>query len=1022
MQCWEELNSKFIYFDAHDTVSYGSVCTAAILLGYRASLDALNDVDIDANEQSLIFGYMRYLNSIIHCLPNGRFVFNNPKLYLASMGYDAGRPLALTPTLPFRVRQLILKHLPQVPEDLLDPPIAVESNKKSYQNKLQQQRVQELKDMESLSAQMVMCSCGKGFFGKDTRLQKLHEHLQNNPGHNDVRYKTTPITGMHWMKTFVDQKQELERWVHTHGSIEQQAVFRNVQNGMNTLCVGNAGTGKTFFMKKIDEYLSMIFLNPGEIVRIAPLGRVAQSFHSEARTLHSTMNLYFNTDSWSERKYLSHFETNLKSFSNVKVLIGLEMFMFSDSLLPALLKYVQKHHPHAMLLFEGDPMQLSMAQQSEMPALCKPDIESMFDTVVFDTQMRITNAEHKCHLDKMRVAKADSTTLQYWQSRIVSDDDADTNCMTIYALSSKASAHNHKMLQAYESLHHISRSTINAKDTCLGKEVKFPSHVDSQCPAEKVLHLVPNAPVFICRNINAKLHQNSKTIYVGNGTPATCIAIEETRIVVKLLSNILVDIERTLFDLESGFMREQFPLILGWASSIHKVQGMQFQKLRVDFCLDSGGKAIHDSNRPFRAGMAYMALSRSENVFIQGSITLELLNNVNKHALEYWLKKLSSRTLKVQKTSYRDAIHAHNDFCAKQFVEYSKRRRLPAHHVVAPAPPASATAANPNDFDIDIDDASEASAPISAFASASAPASASAHVSASASTPAPAHAPALATTIRQNSSNKRPAAAGTTPSASASASVPDPARPPANLAKRPADTLPTNPESILKLKQRRTVQNVVRAAWNTKKTDWSSRFGPTLQQLAQVLSETKERIGIPTFFRCTHAGHADTYGEATPALIKHMMQQYGQLVSEETEKKSVFVDLGSGHGGLVCQMAAFRKFDTCFGIEYEDERASWAYRLANDFFEQLQRRSHRYSNIRIDFGDFFQSDTTLAFLRRASLVWVNNVKFDDINFRLLTLLDQSVPRGCVVVSFVSFLTRQTYRNETRFEAVSEGLG
>ena len=69
------------------------------------------------------------------------------------------------------------------------------------------------------------------------RLQKLHEHLQNNPKHNDVRYKTTHLTGIHWMKTFVDQKQELERWVDTHGSIEQQAVFRNVQNGMNTLCV-----------------------------------------------------------------------------------------------------------------------------------------------------------------------------------------------------------------------------------------------------------------------------------------------------------------------------------------------------------------------------------------------------------------------------------------------------------------------------------------------------------------------------------------------------------------------------------------------------------------------------------------------------------------------------------------------------------------------------------------------------------------------------------------------------------------
>jgi hypothetical protein len=100
-----------------------------------------------------------------------------------------------------------------------------------------------------------------------------------------------------------------------------------------------------------------------------------------------------------------------------------------------------------------------------------------------------------------------------------------------------------------------------------------------------------------------------------------------------LACGTLVDIERLHFDIEGGFIREQFPLILGWASTMHKVQGMQFEKLKVDFCLDTGVKAVRDSNRPFRAGMAYMALSRSENVFIQGSITLELLNNVNRHAL-----------------------------------------------------------------------------------------------------------------------------------------------------------------------------------------------------------------------------------------------------------------------------------------------------------------------------------------------------------------------------------------------------
>jgi hypothetical protein len=1053
MQCWEELNSKFIYFDAHDTVSYGSVCTAAILLGYRASLDALNDVNIDANEQSLIFGYMRYLNSIIHCLPNGRFVFNNPKLYLANLGYDAGRPLALTPTLPFRVRQLILKYLLQVPEDFIDPPIPVESNEKGYQNKVQQQRVQELKDMESLSAQMVMCSCGKGFFGKD-RVQKLHDHLQHNPRHSDVRYTITPITGIDWMKTFAIQKQELERWVYTHGSIEQQIVFRNVEKGKNTLCVGNAGTGKTFFMKKIDEYLSMIFLNPGEIVRIAPLGRVAQSFHCEARTLHSTMKLYFNTDSWTESMYLSHFERNLKTLSNIKVLIGLEMFMFSDSVLPALLKYVQQRHPHAMLLFEGDPMQLSMAQQSEMPALCKPEIESIFDTVVFDTQMRISNAEQKCHLDKMRISKADSTTLQYWQSRIVSDDD--TNCMTIYALSSKANTHNHKMLQEHENLHRISRSTINAKDTYQGKVVKFSSVIDSQCPAEKVLSMVPNAPVFICRNINAKLHQTSKTIYVGNGTPATCIAIEETRIVVKLLSHILVDIERTLFDLESGFIREQFPLILGWASSIHKVQGMQFQKLRVDFCLDAGVKAVHDSIRPFRAGMAYMALSRSENVFIQGSITLELLNNVNRHALDYWLKKLSSRTLKVQKTAYRDAIHAHNDFCAKKFAANSQRRRCSAP-TLAHSPAINSTSASTPVhtslsfselvYDIDIDD-DPVPASASVLARASAPASESAFSStadnlvdalAQAHVPAPANTKpraSVSTSAFASVSASTSASASESASASAHAQAPDPeavlrskrrapspTQPAANqiesasgFAKRPVHT--PAPNFDVSLQHRQGVKNVDEKAWFPRRHEYYT--DPNLAKtLADLLSSSRDSAEVPQLFRCSKIGHPDTYGEATPELIKFMMQQYDQLVGRTSEYNSTFVDLGSGIGGLVCFIAGLRRFQACFGVENEPNRASYADPLVKDFLGRLQRRSMRYSDIHIRFGDFLKCDATLNYLKRASLVWVNNVAFASINFQLLTILDKYVPIGCVVLSFVSFLPHLDCRNDSGFEKILE---
>jgi hypothetical protein len=150
-----------------------------------------------------------------------------------------------------------------------------------------------------------------------------------------------------------------------------------------------------------------------------------------------------------------------------------------------------------------------------------------------------------------------------------------------------------------------------------------------------------------------------------------------------------------------------------------------------------------------------------------------------------------------------------------------------------------------------------------------------------------------------------------------------------------------------------------------------------------------------------------------------MINQYQQLVNVQNEKDSTFVDLGSGHGGLVCLIASLRKFNACFGVENEANRASWACPLAEDFLEKLRRRTMKYSNIQINFGDFFQCQQTLHFLKRASLVWVNNVAFTEINFRLLQLLDRTVPVGCVVVSFVSFLTRHDRMNETGFESISE---
>jgi hypothetical protein len=662
---WQYLDASFSFSPIAAVTTYSSVCTAAILIGYRASLDALKDSsNLEANQQCELVDYMRYLNAIIHTIPSGRFISNNPKLFLANLGLDSGRCLALVPTLPLRVQQHILSYLPGLHFTFEDPRLPEEHSRNAVI-----ERIEMLKQSDSLEASMVLCSCGMGFFGFD-RVSKLHGHLSHYPSHNSQTYRGKRITGEQWFATYVSQKQHLEEWLSKHGTMEQQSLFRNVLDCKQTCSVGKAGTGKTFMMKKVDDFLSMIFLNPGEIVRIAPLGRVAQFFHCEARTVHSTMRLHMDIRTWTDNNVVAYLE-QIKSdvFARMKVLIGLEMFVMCDCVLSGLLKYIRKHYPKTLLLFEGDPIQLSVGKGN--PVLCDPIFDEMFDTVVFDTQQRITNSEQKNVLDKMRLGQADESVLSYWSSRV--KEKIDGSCFTIYALKDSAEKHNEYMLQQHERKWNAKRIQKIASDQFNGMEALFPEHVRRNCIVEKVLSIVPHAPVFFTRNINAMALCNSKEIYVGNGTPATVTRVEQSFIVVLLECGDEVKVEPIPIDIEGseGYTRTQYPLILGWASTIHKVQGMQFAKVQINFCFKENN-IKKEAASSFYRGMAYMAFSRSEDITIIGQICLELLNNVNPYALQYWNRKVSewsNRNSKDKKLVYRDAIHAQNDFCAQSFRE-----------------------------------------------------------------------------------------------------------------------------------------------------------------------------------------------------------------------------------------------------------------------------------------------------------------------------------------------------------------
>lgn len=125
----------------------------------------------------------------------------------------------------------------------------------------------------------------------------------------------------------------------------------------------------------------------------------------------------------------------------------------------------------------------------------------------------------------------------------------------------------------------------------------------SDCIVPEVLKLKVGAQVMFCRNEQR----------CTNGTIAVVTALENNKIYVKLDSGRIVDVEKAVWESkEKVYNREtrkletnvvgtftQYPLKLAWAITIHKSQGMTFDRMHLDL-----------SRRFFASGQAYVAFSR----------------------------------------------------------------------------------------------------------------------------------------------------------------------------------------------------------------------------------------------------------------------------------------------------------------------------------------------------------------------------------------------------------------------------
>ena len=388
---------------------------------------------------------------------------------------------------------------------------------------------------------------------------------------------------------------------------------------------GKAGTGKTTFLR------NLIQLTHKKAVIVAPTGIAA--INAAGVTIHSLFQLPFGTylprqpstgDSHFNQQYntpksiVRHLQMNStkrRIFMDLELLIIDEVSMLRADLLDAIdmvLRYVRKNNENfggVQVLFIGDLHQLPPVVKNNEWSLLSEFYQSAY---FFDAQALQHNPPVYIELEKV-YRQADDvfiSLLNNLRNNAVTEQDVallkkyyqedfkpglKDKYITLTTHNQKADALNKRSLEALKAPSHFYKSQVEDEFT------------ESAYPAEQSLELKVGAQVMFIKNdpTPEKRFFNGKIATVISLAP-DAIEVEtegaKDRIILEKYTwkNIRYTTDQVTQEIKEEVIGKfiQYPIKLAWAITVHKSQGLTFDK------------AIIDIGNAFAPGQIYVALSR----------------------------------------------------------------------------------------------------------------------------------------------------------------------------------------------------------------------------------------------------------------------------------------------------------------------------------------------------------------------------------------------------------------------------